>query len=133
MTKKPSRPRPDGGGVRQPKGVLIACGVLVVVGTLIPLLFAGRAASQVLVYALIGAFFGCLVGGLSLRFRPVTIGMPIVVVLIFVALFVFQRLDGLWAFSVPPYLFGSFAAASVGSHLRHQTWTARERRLTDRM
>lgn len=132
MTNKRSRPRADGGGVRQPRGVLIACGVLVVVGTLIPLLFAGRAASQVLVYVLIGTFFGCLVGGLSLRFRPVTIGMPIVEVLIFVALFVFERLDGLWAFSVPPYLFGSFAAASVGSHLRSQAWTARERRLTDR-
>ncbi len=31
-----------------------------------------------------------------------------------------------------PYLFGSFAAASVGSHLRHQAGTARDRRLTDR-
>jgi hypothetical protein len=55
-----------------------------------------------------------------------------VVVLIFVALFVFERLDGPWAFAMPPYLFGSFAAASVGSHLCSQAWTARKRVLTDR-
>ncbi|QCR44569.1 hypothetical protein C1N91_14605 [Curtobacterium sp. SGAir0471] len=108
-------------------GVLIACGKFVVVGTLIPLLLVGRAAPQVLVYVLIGALFGCLVGGLSVRFRPVTMGMPMVVVLILVVLFVFERVDGLWAFAVPLSLFGSFVAASVGSHLRSQAWTARTR------
>jgi hypothetical protein len=57
-------------------GVLIACGVLVVVGTLIPLLFAGRAASKVLAYVLIGPLVAiavaagggaALAGGMSIQ------------------------------------------------------------------
>lgn len=113
------------GGVRQPRGVLIAAGAVALVGLAFPLVLAGEQAVRAAPYALTGALIGGLVGGLALRFRPASTGTPIMVIALFIGLVVFSRMNQVWMLAVAPYILCSFASSCFGSHLR---WRARQAR-----
>lgn len=112
------------GGTSQAPGRLVFALVIAVIGVLIPLIIGARVGnlSGVLPYALSGSVLGVIVGVAALRLAPVAAGTPIMIVSLVIALVVLSSVGGGWQLAVPGYLLGTFAGASVGSHLRHRAW-----------
>lgn len=114
-------------GAKQHPVVVVAAGIGVLVGVGIPIIGSGAHASDATPYALLGCLFGLAVGFLLLRLTRSSIGTPLMVVALLVALFVFQRLGGAWPLAIPAYVLSSFAGAIFGSHLRFTTSRRRRR------
>lgn len=127
MTTRTERTSSDSGATAQHPVVVFLAALLPIVGLAFPLIGSGPNIGRAVPYAVIGAVLGLAIGFLLLRLCRETIGTPTMIVALFIAMFVFRRLDGGWPLATPPYFLSSFAGAIIGSVLRFRAWKPRIR------